>query len=196
MSRHNDEARAWAERHGGQTRGFYTALISLVKEACTCKADDFEPREEGNCCDLVKEACTCKTDDLKTGQKPQEEGNCCDSSELAAALAEDRRQLGFLPDAFAVERPEDDLPRMLLCEVQHTSPLTSEKLSRIVDLYWRLDAAEVELRLEVVDRTGQAREVDLFHHALQGLGDAEPSLPLYWINEEPPTEAQPAGGGR
>lgn len=155
QSEHDKQASAWAARQAalpGQragTWGFKTALRALLEEAHRRFAEE-EWEEEP----AFGEELTCY----------------CDACEAAREIDEGRRP-GFIPDAWCIQPGAASTwssgaeAVLMLCEVQHTSPVSGVKLWNYCNLFWVLDQVPIQLRLIVIDRCGVEREVDLVSHA-------------------------------
>lgn len=85
--------------------------------------------------------------------------SCIDSDDVTEELCKDvRKKARFVPDAYAF-----DGMTVSIYEVEDTSPISRSKLEKIVDLWFLLDYAGVELKLFVLDRYAtEAKEVPLF----------------------------------
>lgn len=70
----------------------------------------------------------------------------------------------FIPDAFKIIEKEDgDIIEII--EIEDTNPISMPKMTKIVDLWVKLDYFYVSLDLHVMDRYGSLkRRIDLVHY--------------------------------
>jgi len=66
----------------------------------------------------------------------------------------------FIPDAYSIH---NDLKTVVVYEIEDTSKLTEQKVSRMYDFWFVLDDAGWKLRVFIVDRYGHSEtEIDIF----------------------------------
>ncbi len=82
----------------------------------------------------------------------------------------------FIPDAYVVGEREEEV---WVVEIEETHPLTLQKLQKLINLYWWLDAHHWKLRVFTTNRYGQnISEISLFsyHHALESPDEHDPRI--------------------
>jgi len=88
----------------------------------------------------------------------REPGHRTDCDELKAMW----NGIRIHPDAFKLEKLENDFPQLSIYEIEDTSPITVHKMLGICELWWLMDAMYGDLRVFVFDRYGQnRREIDV-----------------------------------
>lgn len=82
----------------------------------------------------------------------------------------------FIPDAYLVDEKKEEV---WVIEVEDTHPLTLEKLQRLINFYWWLDAYYWKLRVFTTNRYGQnLTEIPLFayHYAVESPDRPDPRV--------------------
>lgn len=157
-SPHDRAAAEWAASFDGQTSGFARAVKEWLKA----------------------QAAEVDADGLE-GMDAQ----------AALEMLSGRHGFGFIPDAWAWDEAGADdwaLTSIIACEIQHSSPITEEKLENYCWLWWAAEYGYLQVRLMVVDRCENLREVDLMAHAYASLDPDAKLLPLRWVDERQPPD--------
>lgn len=88
----------------------------------------------------------------------------------------------FIPDAYLINHQDEEV---LIVEVEDTHPLTSEKLTRLINFYWWLDGLSWKFRVFTTDRYGQNQtEIPLFAYSCALVAPEEPDLRIRQLTDQ------------
>jgi hypothetical protein len=99
-----------------------------------------------------------------------------DHAELMEWCWNNKWRPSFVPDLWYVDPTNRDI---YIFEIEDTSPLTSLKLSKLVDFWWSMDNEGWDVHVFVFDRYGlQPRRINLQRAAFQDM-DVDTNSPAY-----------------